>query len=72
MPTLERMVELAQLPGSETVFTMKLPDGGQASINLNDIWSELLGAVRAMETLVEARNITDRGGLGGLGPPPQA
>lgn len=67
MPVLEHFIAITQASGTETMFTVRSPDGEVVSLNLNDVFKELHDGFRALERLVDARTITDRGGMGGLG-----
>ena len=72
LPVMERYLELTALAGSEVNFVVTGPDGREQSINVNLVFREMYDALRALEQLVEASNLTKAGGMGGLGVPPQA
>ncbi len=72
LPECERFLALASASGSEVIYSAKTQDGEVVSCNMTAVIAEMVQTIRALEKLIEARHITDRGGMGGLGPPPQA
>jgi len=73
LPELEHFLSVANVAGTEVLFTVRVPSSDEVvSINMNAVFREIYDAFRALEKFVEAKDITARGGLGGLGAPPQA
>ena len=69
MPECEHFLALANASGTEVLYSATTPTGETVSCNMTAVIAEVLKAVRDLEKLVEAKSITDRGGLGGLGRP---
>jgi len=64
---------VANVAGTEVMFTVRIPSSDEVvSVNMNLLFREIYDALRALERFVEAKDITARGGLGGLGAPPNA